>query len=414
MARKPKNTESKAKKEHIFKHHTQPPTDAAGESGDVVVSDEIVEKVEIAPTAPMDGELEPADVQADTSTEPAVSEEVFARADQQPVEPPNRAPSTAVLAFGGLIAGAIGFLAATIFPSNWNNQSDQTEAAFSTALDAQSTRITELSDQVKDLGNEIADTNDANLGPMILQVTELNGRVEVLVPRINQLGSQLEEIADRIEALEMRPVVNVPDGNDAMAAQLNAFRSELDAMTAAAGKEIEEANTRAAEIEAEAAEVAENARRRAALAEIDAALDSGAPFANSLARIDEVPGDLAAVASEGAPTHDSLRASFPDLARAALSTSQLAPESADAGERLASFLRRHTSARSLSARDGDDVNAILSRAEAELHNRKLTEALGELSALPEDARAHFAQWITLAETRNAAISAFASISKDIN
>ncbi|MGI9389077.1 MAG: COG4223 family protein [Boseongicola sp.] len=418
MARKPKKTEATAQKENVFKHHRQPPNISTDKTGDIVASDEASGKAETASTVPIDSDPEPADVedeiQADINTETTEPEEVVAKehAERQLVEPQSRSHSTASLVFGGIIAGAVGFLAATVVPSNRNNQANPNEAAFSAALDAQSTQITELSDQVGILGNEIAEAIDAD--PLPLQVTELNERVEELAPRINQLGSQLELFATRLEALEARPVISVPDGGDAMAAQLDSFRSELDTMTAAAAKEIEEANARAAEIEAEAAVVEASAQRRAALAEIDIALEIGAPFANSLTKLDEVPDDLAVIAGEGAPTHASLRAAFPALARAALSTAQIAPESAGAGQRLATFLRRQTGARSLSARDGDDVDAILSRAEAMLHNRELTEALGELAALPEGARAPFADWITLAESRVAAVTAFASISEDVN
>ena len=78
---------------------------------------------------------------------------------------------------------------------------------------------------------------------------------------------------------------------------------------------------------------------------------------------------------------------------------------ATATDRVAAFLRRHTNARSLAPRDGDDVDAILSRAEAALSSGDVAGALAELETLPPEAAAPMQNWIDDAESRAAATAA---------
>jgi hypothetical protein len=100
-----------------------------------------------------------------------------------------------------------------------------------------------------------------------------------------------------------------------------------------------------------------------------------------------------------------LRTRFPDAARAALQGAQAVPEDASATDRFASFLRKHTNARSLAPRDGDDPDAILSRAEAALEAGDISAALDELGNLPEGAAGPMAAWISDAEARSQALAA---------
>ena len=418
MATKPKNTGAATKNLNIGKEQESlPDTDveAVGSAGETTV-----EAVDATPTksvAEESGLTDPGEApQTEVGTESSVPGALFADeiVNSPPAEPPARTRSAFGLIAGGLIAGAIGYLAATFLPNGLINQNGDVEASLLATADAQSARIDDLRDQVGALSAEISEAGDTDLDPLIDKVTELGGRVEALAPRTDQIVQQLEQLSARLESLEARPVISVPDGSNAMAAQLEAFRTELDAVTEAARVEVEEAKARATEIETQAAAVAADAQRRAALAEIDAALESGVPFANALSELDAPPDDLVSVADSGVPTLAELVLTFPELARSALSMAQDAPEGAGTGERLASFLRRQTNARSLSARDGDDVDAILSRAEAGLQDGELPEALSELKALPDEPRTVFDGWIALAESRVAAISAFAAISEALN
>jgi hypothetical protein len=61
--------------------------------------------------------------------------------------------------------------------------------------------------------------------------------------------------------------------------------------------------------------------------------------------------------------------------------------------------------RSVAPREGTDVDAILSRAEAAVRDGRVADAIAELDGLPEQAAAQTAAWRELAETRLAALAA---------
>ncbi len=410
---KPKNPKAATKKENKGEEQSQPSPEAPA-------IEDVVEAAEIAQTSPVeelpeiiDAEIAPEAEDSIKSSSPEAAH-TPENADVPAINPVTRTPSATSLIFGGLIAGAIGFLVATFLPNGFINQSGDAEATLSATVEAQSARIDDLTGQVESLSAEFTRTGDGGIDQLNTKVSELDARMETLAPAVDQFGQHLDQIVARLEALEARPIINVEDGGDAMAAQLDAFRSELNGVTEAARAEIEEAKSRAAEIVAEADVVAAEAQRRAVLAEIGAALENGAPFANTLSKLEAAPVDLVAVADDGAPTLASLRSAFPELARAALNEELDAPENAGTGEKLTAFLRRQTNARSLSAREGDDVDAILSRAESNLQGAEVSKALSELGALSEGSQAIFAEWILQAESRIAAVSAFASISSVLN
>jgi hypothetical protein len=73
------------------------------------------------------------------------------------------------------------------------------------------------------------------------------------------------------------------------------------------------------------------------------------------------------------------------------------------------FLRHQLDVRSVEPREGDDPDAILSRAEAALRDSRLTDALAEIATLPEAAQAPMGAWIAAAEGRVAALSALQAL-----
>ena len=117
------------------------------------------------------------------------------------------------------------------------------------------------------------------------------------------------------------------------------------------------------------------------------------------------PPALSDHAETGVPALVALQQDFPKAARAALATAQTVPDDASTGQKFTAFLKRQTNARSLSPRDGDDADAVLSRAEASLAEGDLKGALGEISALPEPAREAMQTWLNDAQRRDAALAA---------
>ena len=81
---------------------------------------------------------------------------------------------------------------------------------------------------------------------------------------------------------------------------------------------------------------------------------------------------------------------------------------------LGGFLRSQLGARSVAPREGDDPDAVLSRAEAALKAGELQTALTEIETLPEEAKAAMSDWITSARMRAQAQSAVNALSQELN
>jgi hypothetical protein len=133
----------------------------------------------------------------------------------------------------------------------------------------------------------------------------------------------------------------------------------------------------------------------ASISRLLAALDSGQPFAAAV------------------PTLHSLSQSFPEAARQGLEAALVANMGNSWSERATNFLRAQTGARSLSPREGNDPDAILSRAEAALGRGDASAALAEVEALPEPAKQAMSGWIAAAQLRLEAEKAVAGLVRQI-
>ncbi len=137
------------------------------------------------------------------------------------------------------------------------------------------------------------------------------------------------------------------------------------------------------------------------LAELDdirLALASGDAFlhaVNSLAGRPgiDVPPALSDIASSGTPPVAELRRRFPEAAYGAIQASVLAETGDGLAERSIAFLRSLVVTRSLEPREGNDVDAILSRMEAQLEAGDLGGVLREGFSLPDDASVSMADWL---------------------
>jgi hypothetical protein len=124
-----------------------------------------------------------------------------------------------------------------------------------------------------------------------------------------------------------------------------------------------------------------------------------------------IPPVLADHAASGLPTLQSLRDAFPGVARAALDAARQADMGASWTDRITAFLKTQTGARSLTPREGDDPDAILSRAEAALASGDLPAVLAELAVLPEAAKPALTDWLAQAQLRLDAAAALTSLAK---
>ena len=151
---------------------------------------------------------------------------------------------------------------------------------------------------------------------------------------------------------------------------------------------------------------------------IVAAVESGSPFADAVADLAEtadtdLPAALTDQAANGVPTLIALQDEFPDLARSALAAArQTAAAEGEGG--VLSFIERRLGARSVTPQDGNSPDAVLSRAEAALRNRQLTDVLTEIDALPTVSKDVLADWTAKATARNGALQAADSLMSSLS
>lgn len=268
-------------------------------------------------------------------------------------------------------------------------------------------------------------------------VTPPQAGVEAMQQEITSLRAQLETataLAGRIDALEQRPapvadlaplenrltkLESQGDGGAALAA-LQAQVADLAAKVAAqagdAGRIAEEIQSQVQErldaAEAETVQLRAAAERRAALLEVETALKSGSGLSAAVSRAEAAGVTLPAALTEFAAspvTLTSLQDTFADAARAAISADAGTTAEAGLGERMASFLVSQTGARSLEPREGDDTDAVLSRAEAALRQGDVAAARGLVGQLPEAAQTAMAGWSAEADRWLAAQTAIADL-----
>ena len=327
----------------------------------------------------------------------------------QQVERPARSGGFLPLFLGGVAAALTGFAVANYaVPEGWPRPAE-TDPELPARLSSLEAGLETVSGRVEDLA-ETVETVAAN-SPTTEDVSGIRGEIETVRGELSSLEESVAEITPGTE-----PAPELPDFTGAFNEQMSAFEAEIDRVTSAAEAEVAAARAEA-EATREAAELAERqAKLRAALSDIEIALDTGAPFASELSDIEglDVPDALASVADDGVTPLSELQRRFPDAARSALGAAGRGPEEgADPVDRFAAFLRAQTNARSLEPRAGDDTDAVLSRAEAALRSGDLEAALSEIESLEEGPKEAMDEWLAAAGTRLQAEAALASLGQDI-
>lgn len=329
---------------------------------------------------------------------------------------------------GGIVAAGLGAGAVMLLlPQGWQRDGAGVQAFESrlAALENQTVATPDLGDlpgRVAALETEVAQVSTAEVEPVDL--SPLTARLEALEAALAEAapeagdGPDLSPLLDRIAALEGRDVLQ-PDDLSALTDRIAALETDLPDLVA------REVGTATADLRAEfteqAEEIAASAEDLAAaqaraegialLGELGLAADTGAPAAatlDQLAQAQDVPARLDAFRA-GLPTLGALQAAYPAAARAALAAAP-PPEDAGIGDRIGTFFRTQTGARSLAPREGASTDAILSRAEVAVRQGNLAGALDELASLPPEPAAAMANWRAQVETRQAALAALADLS----
>lgn len=334
---------------------------------------------------------------------------------QRTAEPPKESPAPQAkrqggiipLVIGGLVAGVIGFAVATF-------TTPTSDGPLAEQVARQGATIAELEQQLASLLS--AETPNVDLSP--IEETQ-----EVLAADIDRLDAAIAALGEQIDSL---PTTSVNNGSApdvaAYEAELDALRSQMQeqiaGMTQMAQSQLDSARAEAAMIEENAAAAARRAAGRAALARVQTGLESGAPLGSALDDLQDVldaplPDALLSV-RDGVPTLASLQETFPDAARVALATARSEGVAGEETSGLGAFLRNQLDVRSVTPREGNTADAILSRAEAAVKSGRLSDALAEIAALPDVARAEMADWLALAETRASAVTAVDMLATTLN
>ncbi len=407
---------------------------------------ETIDETELTDLAEAETHVEAADQprregeQALAETVPEVPSEPEASQSQSvpPAAEPRRSGGFLAPLLGGVLAAVLGYglaiygwtqnLALPFLPqadSGADAALGDLRAEISAEAEARAAEIAALEAELEALRGAPGEDGDTTV--LEERLAEIEARIAD--PAVAGSADALAALEDRLAALEARPVA---EGSDVDAGELSALREQVSAVqsevdrlsteaaeeTAAARAAAEAAEEELAARAAEAEAIASSSAARAALAQLSAALESGAPLSPGVEALESagvaVPPALDA-ARDGVPTLAALQQSYPEAARAALSEAMAADEAPDAPlDRFGSFLRSQVALRSLSPREGDDADAILSRAEAALRAGDLTTAVAEIETLPEAAQAPLSEWQTQARNRLAAVEAVQTVSTEID
>jgi len=388
---------------------------------------------ETAGSAASDATESPAQ---DDATDPAEAQESAPVAP--PPAPPRRRGGFLGTVLGGIVAAVIGFGAAHyIGPEGWPFDTGPDVSGTLQALDQ---RIGDLNTRIQDLETsmtevqardpmpaateELAARIDSVRNDLGSRIDTLAGEIGALSTRVDEIGTRLGDIDARLTAVEKRPIAQA-DSTEISAAvaayekQLEAMRNELAAQRARNSDLADQVAATARSATTEIANAVEQARalqQRAALMRVRAALESGSGFAAALETLEgvEVPAALRSVADTGVPTLDALRQGFEGPAREALAAARRETAAGDTGDRLIAFLRTQLGARSLTPREGNTPDAILSRAEAALRDGRLPAALDEIATLPPAGQDAMADWVARAERRLKALDAVEALAASVN
>jgi hypothetical protein len=304
-------------------------------------------------------------------------------------EPEKRGSVFLPMILGGIIAGGIGFAAAELNVFGLRSD-DAGQTALAQGLAAQEARIATL-EQASTAPAAVTDTSE--------------------------IETSIADLTARIDEIANRPAPSVGEPPKIDTSGFEAELAELKTSVETQRDEIEKLLDNALSVEEATAKAAQAATAQSAIARIVAAISTGQPFASEVAQLQEsgfpeLPQALTDAAETGVATSANLQDRFPDAARASLAAAR-ADAPADAGGGLGSFLKNQLGARSVTPREGSDPDAILSRAEAAMRQGQLADALTEVEALPEGAKAPLADWIADAQTRQAAQDAVDTLAQSL-
>ena len=325
---------------------------------------------------------------------------------------------------GGVLSGAIGFGAASYYFMNRPSEVEQKLAKVQVTQENQQAALKDVTAQVSGLPEAVAKAQTA-----MADLSEVsNSKDESLSAGLSDLAAKLQDIDARLTTLEKRPVAEGAMTSEAAAAYerelqtmrdlLATQRADIEKLAAEATARIEGVAQQAAEAEKSAEQTAKATAVKVAVAQLQSALDNGGAFEATVTNLAEagvdVPQVLKDAAKGGVPTLLDLQETYPQAARAGLAASVKATTGDGVGDKIGAFFRSQVGARSLAPREGDDPDAVLSRAEAALGKGDIAGVIALVGALPEEGQAAMAGWVKQAETRLQAVEAVRALADSLN
>ncbi len=291
-------------------------------------------------------------------------------------------------------------------------------------MNALQSTVTELQSKLADQAKALeqaqtqVEARIPDLAPLEQRLTQLddsssaaNAAMAGISGDVKSISDGLADLDSRLTALEKRPVEdNV--SREAIAAyeremssltdRVGGIRAEVEALLEDAKSYEASARDQRDAAESSALE----AEKLSAVALLRATAASGAPFASEGAAVSAlgiaVPAAVTEAAEAGVASLASLTDAFPDAARAALVAAR---EETKGTGGLSGYLQRQFGARSVAPRDGDDPDAVLSRAEAAVQSGDVAGAVDLIGTLPEAAQTVLGTWVSEANTRLAVLAA---------
>ncbi|WP_131814581.1 hypothetical protein [Cognatishimia maritima] len=395
--------------EDVTAEETSPETaedSVEAEQAEDTAADAETSDVSDADDAPVTEDSVSAPEEVDSADESAEPDATPAAPPPAPKNAPEKKTGFVPVALGGVVAAALGFgVAQYVGPMGAGD--NEALINLQSSLTAQSEQIATLQSQLQESQSTLEDVFAAN-DTLSVQLEGLTGSVAAVNGRIDDASGALAKLDGRIAVLEKNPITqSLPS------AAIEAYEREVEELKAA----VAEQRAEAASMEENAKLTAQQALARAALSRVFSALESGAPYRAALTDFSAAtgttgPAALEGYADTGVPSLAALQSTFPDAARKALAAARGGSE--PDSNKVMSFLKTQLGARSVTPQEGDDADAVLSRAEAALRAGRIGDSLAELDALSEAAKDAMSDWIAEAEARQAALVAGESLSQELN
>ncbi len=264
-------------------------------------------------------------------------------------------------------------------------------------------RIEALEEQVLVLGQPAAAESDAPQADTGSAPTPVVGPDEIAA-----LRDRLNEQQARLDELAARPAFD-PEA-------ATALQQQIETAAAEAQSSLDQTRAQAEELQTAATESTRRAEAVAAIAALQTALDAGVTPDQAREALEGAGLDTPEALQAEVPSLTELQADFPEAARAALRASLRDTSASGEGNLLTNFLRAQTGARSVEPRQGDDPDAVLSRADADVQAGRIDAALTQTQALPEPATAApaMADWLSRATAHSQARAALSDLSSGTN